>query len=89
MQVSHIGHYDHGVTGTMTIVTVESSVIAAFYWCDGNDLIPASLGVTFKSGKTYRYSGVPATVFLALLASESVGNVFNKIVRDKYEFSIL
>jgi hypothetical protein len=24
-----------------------------------------------------------------LLASESVGNVFNKIVRDKYEFSIL
>ena len=86
MQVSRISHYNHGAVGTMTIAFVESSAIAAFYWSSGNEIIPDALGVTFNNGKTYRYSEVPAFVFHELLASESVGNVFNKIVRNKYEF---
>lgn len=89
MKVSRISHYNQETVGTMTIAFVESSVIASFYWSSGNKIIPDALGVTFNSGKTYRYREVPATVFHELLASESVGNVFNKIVRDKYEFAIL
>lgn len=53
------------------------------------------LTTTFRNGRTYTYSGVPESVYEALVAENeridedaSVGKVFNKLVRSGgYAFS--
>ena len=53
----------------MELVTVESSMIHAV----GYDDAEQELEVVFTSGKTYRYTGVPRTVYEDLLAADSKG----------------
>ena len=42
--------------------------------------------VTFVTGKTYAYDGVPASVYDAFLAAESHGRFFNTHIRDRYSY---
>jgi hypothetical protein len=59
---------------------VASSVIASI----GYDAAEKTLEVTFHSGRTYQYLGVPAYTHQSLLAADSIGRYFNKRIRDKY-----
>ena len=42
--------------------------------------------VTFVTGKTYAYDGVPASVYDAFLAADSHGRFFNIHIRDRYPY---
>jgi hypothetical protein len=65
------------------ISTPESSSIAAFaYEADGMTLF-----VRFKTGRTYRYSGVPASVFGAFCRADSKGTYFNSQIQGRYPYS--
>ena len=65
------------------ISTPESSSIAAFAY-EVEDL---ALYVRFKTGRTYRYSGVPASVFSAFSRADSKGTFFNAQVQGRYPYS--
>ena len=65
------------------IGTPESSSIAAFAY-EAEDLM---LYVRFKNGRTYRYSGVPASVFDAFADAGSKGAFFNAEVQGSYPYS--
>jgi hypothetical protein len=65
----------------MNIQEVESSVIASV----GHDADRDVLEVRFRSGRVYNYRAVPADVYAALLAAESIGRYFNEVIRVRYE----
>ena len=65
------------------ISTPESSSIAAFAY-EAEDLM---LYVRFKNGRTYRYSGVPASVFDAFADADSKGTFFNAQIQGRYSYS--
>ena len=65
------------------ITTPESSSIAAFAY-EAEDLM---LYVRFKNGRTYRYSGVPASVFDAFADADSKGTFFNAQIQGRYSYS--
>lgn len=65
------------------IGTPESSSIAAFAY-EAEDL---TLFVRFKTGRTYRYSGVPASVFSAFSRADSKGTFFNAQIQGRYSYS--
>lgn len=65
--------------------TNESSNISAI----GFDKSNGELLVEFKSGKTYCYSGVPATEFKALLKAESKGKYFAANIKGQYEYTLV
>lgn len=46
----------------------------------------ATLLVTFITGKTYAYDGVPAPIYDAFLAADSYGQFFNAHIRDRYPY---
>jgi hypothetical protein len=87
MKVTNLEVSQHGWLGEMIHAEVESSVILKFYWSNitGDD----DLVVTFKSGARYRYHNVPILVFIQLISSDSVGETFNKIVRNNYEYYLV
>jgi hypothetical protein len=60
--------------------TVVSSNISSV----GYDSTLATLEVTFKSGRSYRYTGVPAQVHVQFLAAGSHGKYFHTHIRDRY-----
>ena len=62
------------------IGTPESSSIAAFAY-EAEDM---ALFVRFKNGRTYRYAGVPSSVFSAFTRADSKGNFFNAQVQGRY-----
>jgi hypothetical protein len=64
----------------MELVTVESSMINAV----GYDAAAQELVVVFNSGKTYRYTGVPQTVYADLLAADSKGQYMRACVIGVY-----
>jgi len=64
----------------MELVTVESSMIHAV----GYDAAAQELEVVFNSGKTYRYTGVPQTVYADLLAADSKGQYMRECVIGVY-----
>ena len=64
----------------MELVTVESSMIHAV----GYDAEAQELEVVFNSGKTYRYTDVPQTVYDGLLAAESKGQYMRACVIGVY-----
>lgn len=64
----------------MELVTVESSMIQAV----GYDATSQELEVLFNSGKTYRYTGVPQTVYTELLAADSKGQYMRACVIGVY-----
>jgi len=45
------------------------------------------LTVTFKTGNSYIYSGVPNEVYLALQHARSPGSYFYANVRNRYNYS--
>lgn len=44
------------------------------------------LEIEFRSGATYRYSGVPSHVYERLMAAESKGRFINANIRDRYPY---
>ena len=64
----------------MGMVAVESSVILRI-WYHAKD---ATLLVTFVTGKTYAYDGVPAPIYDSFVAAESHGQFFAAHIRDRY-----
>ena len=66
----------------MNITTVESTTLAALAYDDAHEI----LELEFRSHATYRYLGVPALVYEALLAAPSKGKYFNLEIRGKYRY---
>ena len=48
------------------------------------DIETETLQIQFVSGKTYSYSGVPASVYNGLLEAPSPGQYFNQEIKDQY-----
>jgi len=65
------------------ISTPESSSISAFAYV-AEDL---TLFVRFKNGRSYRYSGVPSSVFAAFSRADSKGTFFNAQIQGRYPYS--
>ena len=53
-------------------------------WYDGGDLF-----VTYSTGKTVRYQGVPEAVFREVNSAASVGKALRELVRDKYRYEYI
>jgi hypothetical protein len=47
----------------------------------GYDPSTSTLEVEFHNGSVYVYDGVPASVYEDIMASESVGKEFNRLVK--------
>lgn len=62
------------------MVLLNSSAIRAAVH-DENTLV---LSITFTSGKTYDYYGVPRARYLGLIGAPSAGEYFNACIRDHY-----
>jgi len=60
---------------TKSILTPQSSNVSGYSY----DPDTQALNVTFKSGGTYTYKGVPASALRALARNKSVGKTINKI----------
>ncbi len=45
-----------------------------------------TLAITFATGRTYLYFGVPLDLYEEFAAAESQGQYFNWRIRDQYEF---
>jgi hypothetical protein len=57
----------------------SSAILRIRYQPQGETLL-----VTFITGKTYAYDGVPAPIYDAFLAADSYGQFFNAHIRDRY-----
>ena len=67
----------------MNITVVESTTLAVLAYDD----IYGILQLEFRSRAIYRYFGVPAPVYEALLASPSKGKYFNRAIRGNFPYS--
>jgi KTSC domain len=67
----------------MNITAVESSTLAALAY----DAAHKVLQLEFRSRAIYRYFGVPAPVYEALLAASSKGKYFNRAIRGIFPYS--
>ena len=63
--------------------TPDSSSIAAFAY-EAEDM---TLYVRFKHGRTYRFTGVPSSVFDDFADAESKGAYFNAQVQGRYPYT--
>jgi lysyl-tRNA synthetase class 2 len=67
----------------MNYVSVESSTLDAVAY----DEASSTLGVRFKNGGEYEYSGVPESVYRGILAAPSAGKYFQTHVKNaRYRF---
>ena len=62
----------------------SSAILRIRYQPKGGTLL-----VTFTTGKTYAYDGVPASICDAFLAAESYGKFFNAHIRDRYPYRVV
>jgi hypothetical protein len=69
----------------MRVATVESSTLATVAYDEAQELL--QLG--FCSRAVYQYSGVPATVYLALLSAPSKGRYFNHSIRRRFPYRLI
>jgi hypothetical protein len=51
------------------------------------DELTHRLQITFTSGKTYTYYGVPRSVYERFLQAPSKGTFFNDYIKDQYSFA--
>lgn len=58
---------------------------AALVWV-AFDAATNTVEAEFTSGGVYRYFAVPKRVYDQVLASESVGAAFNRLIRDVYAY---
>lgn len=63
--------------------SVSSSNISAV----GYDTSTSILEVKFHSGGTYRYSGVPVSIYNGLMSASSHGTFLHVYIKDKYPCS--
>lgn len=66
----------------MERLSVSSSNLASI----GYDPSTHTLEVEFNSGSVYQYSGVPLSVFNALMAADSHGKYFSANIRNSYPY---
>jgi hypothetical protein len=59
---------------------VSSSNLAAVAY----DKDTSTLGIQFVKGTEYHYSGVPLSVYQALMSTPSKGQYFNAHIKDRY-----
>jgi len=52
----------------------------------GYDEQTETLEITFKTGGTYQYSGVPIDTYKELLGASSVGQYFYQNIKGQYSF---
>lgn len=55
----------------------------------GYDLPARELRITFVSGKSYKYYGVPELVYERFRRAASKGAFFNASIKDRYDFAPL
>ena len=67
------------------LIEVQSSVILAV----GYEQISETLRIIFTSGSEYRYTGVPIQVYQNLCNAESIGQEFNRTIRNKYDCTVV
>ena len=67
----------------MERAAIDSSAIAAI----GYDTRTAILEVEFRSGRVYRYYGVPRSVHRNLLAANSRGRFLNRYIKRTYPWT--
>ena len=67
------------------LIEVQSSVILAV----GYEQISETLRIIFTSGSEYRYTGVPIQVYRNLCNAESIGQEFNRTIRNKYDCTVV
>ena len=67
----------------MNITAVESTTLAALAHDEAREI----LQLEFRSRAIYRYFGVPAPVYEALLAAPSKGTYFNRAIRGNFRYS--
>ena len=63
-------------------IAVSSTVLSALTY----DKSTQTLLIAFKSGRIYRYLGVPAQTVDDLLTAESKGRFFNASIRNRFEY---
>jgi hypothetical protein len=63
--------------------SVRSSAIISFRY----DNEERELDITFTSGRTYRYFGVPLEIYVDLLDAESKGQFFNDRIKNAFAFA--
>ena len=68
----------------MNMTAVDSATLAAVAYDDAHEL----LQLEFRSGAIYRYFGIPAPLYEALLAAPSKGKYFNRAIRGKFAYSL-
>ena len=59
---------------------VASSVIASLGYDGGKKV----LEVEFRTGRVYRYFGVPERVYRELRTAPSIGSYFNRQIKDRF-----
>lgn len=64
----------------MERIPVSSSNLASVGYQDG------ILEVAFKSGSVYQYTGVPKSVYEALMSAPSHGKFFAAFIRNNYPY---
>lgn len=52
----------------------------------GYDESSQTLEIEFKEGRVYRYFNVPMSVYVALMAANSVGSYHAANIKEKYRF---
>jgi predicted metallopeptidase len=67
----------------MNITAVVSEALTALGYDDAHEV----LQLEFRSRAIYRYFGVPALVYEALLAAPSKGKYFNQAIRGIFPYS--
>ena len=68
--------------GKQIVTDSSSSLVRSASYDEGTQV----LTVTFKSGRTYAYHGVPSAVADRFAAADSQGRVFNSEIRGSYEY---
>jgi hypothetical protein len=67
----------------MNITAVESTTLAALAYDEAHEI----LQLEFRNRAIYRYFGVPAPVYEALLVASSKGKYFNRAIRGIFPYS--
>lgn len=68
-----------------TVTTLDSSFID----CIEYDVENQVMRVHFITGSIWDYQDVPPVIFGSLACAQSVGSVFNELVRDRYNGELL
>ena len=68
----------------MNEMKVESTTLRVVAYDDGRGI----LQLEFCTRAVYRYYGVPAAVYEALLGAPSKGSYFNRVIRGRFSYAL-